>query len=286
MVRAAALIAWTLVGCASDRQVTTPPPARREPPRDLVENTFERYRSCRSYADRGVRVLRFEHDGFDAGTVPACALEERSEFSTAFDRATDAFKIDVCRKTCGLPERRGAIWTSPGGATHSWWSLRCTVKEEPVRTALQHGAPALDGVSTLVPELLLEGTGLTRFHLELLDAQYDGAEDVRGVPCSRFTLSDRRGKVTYWISEKQAVVRRFERRRFEREDLFHTRIGADGGEATEAHPFTAEETVDFDAVFDETIAPERFNFRPPERDENSAPSRDGGLLGGRGCIDL
>src|SRR5262245_14107277 len=129
MVRAVAAAALTLVACASDRKGTAARPARRESPRELIEGTFEPYRNCRSYSDRGVKVVRFEDERFDAGELPACAPETRSEFATAFDRDTDSFKIEVRQKNCLLPEEHIAIWSSPNGPPRSWSTLHCNVQE-------------------------------------------------------------------------------------------------------------------------------------------------------------
>jgi hypothetical protein len=250
-----------LAACAlGNRQVLLA--AGNEQARDLGRGLVQRYRNAHSYSDRGVMVVTSE-GGPDA---PPCAREQRLEFTTAFDRTTDAFKLEVQRAwNCLTGGGRMVIWAPPTGPARNWETWGHSIKEEPFRAALARLAGVCEGISAKVPELLLDGTDFTRLHSDFEQVDLDGTEEVRGTHCTRLTTRDGNREATYWISNDHVLLRLRERVRLTAGDLSGT------PQPSPRHleaPVVFQAMTDFYPAFDETLDPSRFSFALPERGES------------------
>jgi hypothetical protein len=285
-------LAWLsalALGCAAAAPRTAQPAAPQVRPgsaASLVRAMLERYQTARTYEDRGTSVAFLHAD------EPERADRSTVTFRTAFDRASGRFLFDYAKSHGGAGNpTRGVIWREAEGDARSWATFRPTIEEMDAERAIVGLTGVSGGTAWNVPAMLF-GIGSIwdrgpAARLADLPLGAERTEALRGTTCLKVSARRGENEVSVWIgTNDHAVHRIFERSRIVPKPRSAGEILAslpadlpdDVKIAVlqaheQARPFLAEQTIDYEPVFDRAIEESRFRFVPPADEASEVVSR-------------
>lgn len=223
-----------------------------------------RYASCQSYEDRGVLVTQ------EVGS--ADAKPRTLTFRTLFDRSAERFLFAYTKtdSSSACPSRN-VTWQVGPGLASTWWTLDGKVQQQELDALLASVAGVSEGLTRiLIPQL--RGRPQDSFTF----SYYLGADvQLNGVPTYHLIGDTDASQVHVWVRRTDLAVLRMTRRyRVSAQRALEPQLEAqmrqagvplepfEGGGFT-LPPFTQEARIDFEPVFDQPLAKERFEFTPP-----------------------
>lgn len=246
------------VGCCGATTRLRESASSRDEACRLISRTKERYRSCRSYEDKGTVTVVFSKNGSPGNTM-------RGVFDTGFDRKSGAFNF-VYKFDHEFDHTSGRLWRQPFTTRPSWLLLNAEPREE---TELADGIERMVGVSNgtsrIVPSMLLglqEPLWGSSLHLR-------GTDMLAGGPAFRLE-ADGSEFVSVWISAGDYSLRKVVTRetlQASPEDIQKAVALLPPGFSAQRRaaliksisaPFVCETTIDYAPDFDRPIDPLRF----------------------------
>jgi hypothetical protein len=264
-----AFITIPLLGCTPARAPCEAACRYAEGAADLLHAMFVRYSTATTYQDTGVATSSYRHDG-------GIERKTRVEFTTIFDRATDAiaFQYTVADARGAGSVHRGSFWRPDAGTVSTWRSIEPRVEVHDISEALPMFYVESGDASAEIPEMLLQ---LDNERLGEFVFRVEAEENVQGVPCIRLRAGNDDHVRLLWVGKGDHALRmRFARDRTDPRVVAKSLTAiAKGGAfppslAEEARdimehqtPLTIESTIEYEPVFDRPIDPAQFTFTPP-----------------------
>jgi hypothetical protein len=257
-----------MAACSQEKPAVTEPPHAPQPasmpttqPVDaesMLRRTEQRYREARTYRDEGaVRIKSIYEDR---------TTEDEKPFRTVFERdGRFRWEFRSSGVPGGTPTMQYVVWSRDQKTCDVWWDLFGVPKRQIFfEMAVGSAVGVSSGAATAVIPLLHKMQWGAKY-TNLRNPTVKGTEKIQGVDCTiieggqEFTCEP----VRLWLDSFFAIRQVFQSHEFGPSKI--SGLCGFAGEPAEikVEKFVSETTITIKPTFDETIADEEFDFKPP-----------------------